>query len=87
MMRPDTRPAALEAASLRLGKQVQPRHAAGEADPRDGRIALISIGLANTRGFTRTLYNRTWQGLDYRIRRLRSSSSAFPAGVSVGPIT
>jgi Cu/Ag efflux protein CusF len=43
----NARPAAHEAAGLKLARQVQPLNAAGKPDPQ-GRIVLLSIGMSNT---------------------------------------
>lgn len=54
----NVRPAAHEAAGLRLAKQIQPLNAEGKPDPM-GKIVLLSVGMSNTsqasQGFTRTL--------------------------------
>jgi len=44
----NVRPAAHEAAGLRLAAQVVPRDAQGNPDPANGRIVLLSIGMSNT---------------------------------------
>ncbi|MBI1792543.1 MAG: hypothetical protein HYR60_33895 [Acidobacteria bacterium] len=41
------RPAAHEAAGLRLAAEVRPRNAAGAPDDSNGRIVLLSIGMSN----------------------------------------
>ena len=42
------RPAAHEAAGLRLAAEVRPRNAAGALDEQNGRIVFLSIGMSNT---------------------------------------
>jgi uncharacterized protein (TIGR03437 family) len=42
------RPAAHEAAGLRLAAEVQPRNASGAVDAQNGRIVLLAIGMSNT---------------------------------------
>ncbi len=42
------RPAAHEAAGLRLAASVSPRNATGDVDEQNGRMVLLSIGMSNT---------------------------------------
>lgn len=44
----NSRPPAHEAAGQRIARQVVPLNAAGNPDPQQGRIVMISIGMSNT---------------------------------------
>ncbi|HJS28832.1 MAG TPA: hypothetical protein VJ768_04390, partial [Anaerolineales bacterium] len=44
----NTRPPAHEAAGVAAASQIQPLDEAGQPDPADGRIVMISVGMSNT---------------------------------------
>jgi hypothetical protein len=44
----NARPAAHEAAGVQIAQQIRPLNGAGQPDPANGRIVMISVGMSNT---------------------------------------
>jgi hypothetical protein len=82
----NSRPAAHEAAGVKLAAQVRPLNARGEPDP-EGRIVLLSIGMSNTaqasQGFQTAL--RPSEGIHRRLLLVNGAQGGMTAAAIQDP--